>query len=376
MTDSSSVELGTFRGIHVRVSRAWAFIFLVVTLLLAERAASEFPAWTPGKRYSWGLCASLLFFLSVLIHELSRGLVAQANGIQVHSVTLQPFGGLARFAREALKPIEEFWIALTGPLVSLMTGAILLILAFMTETQLKSFSFMLREIGAINILLGVFNLLPGFPLDGGRVLRSAIWWFTGDFRKATYVATRFGQGVAGLFLFVGIFLLLEKRGLGLLWVLFGLYLFGAAWNGYRQAELRERLRAIHIQDVGWDELPFVPADQTATEFLDIHDFGARNRLFLVLNGEVIAGIITMELLRLLRSTLEEKDLQTVRLRDYMLPIERFERISPETDVVVALEQMEFANVPCLPVVKDNELQGFVSREAILEIIRQQFEDEL
>ncbi|MBX7218762.1 MAG: site-2 protease family protein [Blastocatellia bacterium] len=368
----SSIKLGTIMGIHVRLSRSWILVFGVTALLMSEYVRMEFPAWNPFQRYLWGLAASLLFFFSVLLHELGHSLAARFFGIRAQSITLHPFGGIAKLAREALTPVEEFWIALSGPGVNLLFGGLLAVLGLLTATTYKGVSFLMHEVSTINFVFGAFNLLPGFPLDGGRTFRALIWWLTKDYRKATQYAAVSGQILAALFMMFGIFFVFEKQGLGFIWFVMGLYLLSAARTGYEQAELRELLRTITVNDLGWEELPQVSKTLSLLEFLAQFDFGMRDRSFLVMDGQVIVGVVSLQEARLAHEQNQLTGEPIPTLADLMTPIERFERISPQTDLGSVVEKMEYSEVSLLPVVANNEFQGFVGREAITNIVRQRF----
>lgn len=369
----SAIGIGKILGITLRLHRAWIFVFLLFTFVLAGQVAGRFPGLNSFVQYGWGVVAALLFFISVVAHELGHCLASRAVGIRVHSITLHPLGGMARLAREANKPGEEFWIALAGPVMSCVLGVMLFQVAERAIAP-GAAQFVVREIGLINILLAVFNLLPSLPLDGGRLFRAIAWWVTKDYRKATRATAWVGQGIAALTLMIGLALLFSgKVGYAFWLVLFGVYLIMAARTGYQQAQLREALRTITVGELGWEDLPQIPMGMSLAEFLAYYDFGVRDRAFLAMNGQVIGGVVTLADARRLH---ESAFTGTPTVRDAMQPIERFERISPQTDLVSVFEKMEFAGVAHLPVVANNEFQGFIGRDAVVNLIRERLGSDL
>jgi len=195
-------KIGRVMGIPIYVSWTWFFIFVLITVTLATQFASDHPGWTPTEHWAVGIIASLLFFGSVLFHELGHSAVALRYKIKVVSITLFIFGGMARIASETKRPIEEFNIAIAGPLASFLLAAIFFGLAqpFAPNSMIAATCVWLWE---INALLGAFNLVPGMPLDGGRILRAIMWAKTKDFNRATQLASRSGQLLAYLLILSG-----------------------------------------------------------------------------------------------------------------------------------------------------------------------------
>src|SRR5258707_12458251 len=202
MPTSPGLRIGRILGIPIYVHASWMIIFVLITMSLAMQFTQEHPQWTTGQHWAVGIATSLLFFASVLFHELSHSMVARIYKIRVLSITLFVFGGVARIGREPAKAIQEFNIAIAGPLASLLlAGMFGLILKFPHGEMVGALANYLAQ---TNFWLAVFNLLPGFPLDGGRIFRAVIWGTTNDFTRATQVAGSSGKMIASAMIFIGI----------------------------------------------------------------------------------------------------------------------------------------------------------------------------
>lgn len=193
--------IGRLFGIQFRLHFTWFIIFFLVTGILIYPDYSHLSHWLIG------IVTSLLFFASVVVHEFAHGLVGRANGIPISSITLFIFGGIAQMTREPTRPAAEFKMALAGPLSSLILGVVFGVTWLLVRENGGPFSAVVSWLAIMNLILAVFNLIPGFPLDGGRVFRSVLWHFTGDFNRASRIATRVGQGFGYLFILGGILLI-------------------------------------------------------------------------------------------------------------------------------------------------------------------------
>src|SRR5262245_643146 len=202
MPTRSGLLIGKIFGIPIYLHASWVIIFVLITMTLQGQFAQEHPQWTAAQHWTVGIATSLLFFASVLFHELSHSVVARAYKIPVISITLFVFGGVARIGREPSKAIQEFNIAIAGPIASLfLAGAFFgLTLIFPYSAMAGALATWLAE---TNLSLALFNLVPGFPLDGGRILRAIVWGITKDFTKATKVAARSGKLIAYAMIMVG-----------------------------------------------------------------------------------------------------------------------------------------------------------------------------
>jgi len=240
----SGLPLGRLFGISLRLHYSWFIVFALITWALAASYFPEnYPTWSTATSIIAGAVTSLLFFGSVLAHELMHSVVAQRRGIPVHSITLFIFGGVSQMTDEPKQPGDELRIALAGPVTSLIIGGICWGIYFWSRGSLVFLSAVAFWLGWINVFLAGFNLIPGFPLDGGRVLRSIIWWRSGNLRRATKTASNIGRGVGYLFIFGGIFLVFWGLWINGLWLAFiGWFLENAAVGSYRQLALRDILQ--------------------------------------------------------------------------------------------------------------------------------------
>src|SRR5213594_2307034 len=218
----------------------------------------------------------LLFFAALLLHELAHSLLAKARGLRVRAITLFALGGVSQIETEASDAKSEFWIAIAGPVTSVVIGLVVLGTAWVngwkpgTEPATPVIS-VLVWLGYINILLAVFNMIPGFPLDGGRVLRAIVWWITGSPARATRVATAIGQFVAFAFIIFGLFRFFNGAGFGGLWLTFiGWFLLDAARSSYAQTEILKHLRGVRVRDVMTHDWPAIDSQTNLQTFVDEH----------------------------------------------------------------------------------------------------------
>ena len=225
----STIHLCKFFGIPVGINASWFLVIFLITFLLQSQFHLEFPLWSTGQTWILAGITGLFFFGSVLAHELAHSVVATFRGIPVYGITLFVFGGISNMAQEERYPWVEFVIAIAGPLLSIILGGVLIGVAYFTFSWSNPVSIVALTVGWANLALGIFNLMPGFPLDGGRVLLAIIWGFTGDYRLAMRIVTRTGQGLAILFIAGSVVWFLNSGEVAHLWMLLiGLFLFFAA----------------------------------------------------------------------------------------------------------------------------------------------------
>ncbi|HKS30049.1 MAG TPA: site-2 protease family protein [Pyrinomonadaceae bacterium] len=249
------IKLGRIFGIPIGLHYSWLIIALLVTLSLNSYFEATNPEWGVGVIWATAVVTGLLFFVAILLHELSHAAVAKARGLPVRSITLFALGGVAEIEKEAADAKTEFWMGIVGPITSAVIGVVSLGLAAAlgwapSETPQTPLVAMLMWLGVINIVLAIFNMLPGFPMDGGRVLRAIVWWMTGNVVRATRVAARVGQLVGFGLITFGIFRFFGGAGFGGLWLAFiGWFLVNAAGSAYAQVEANENSRGVKVGDV-------------------------------------------------------------------------------------------------------------------------------
>ncbi len=247
----STFRLFRVAGIDIGIHYTWIFIFIFFSWTLAQiYFPQQFPGWSTATYWITGVIAALLIFVSVLLHELAHSLVARTRGIPVHSITLFILGGVSNLEEEPEKPKAEFAMAIVGPLTSLVLAVIFWGLSQLPPDKTTPLTAILSYMAIINLFLGIFNLLPGFPLDGGRVLRSILWGSTGSLVRATNIAARVGQFFGWALIGLGIFLMISVSLFNGLWIAFiGWFLNSSADASRKEITLRERLSHIKVREL-------------------------------------------------------------------------------------------------------------------------------
>ena len=360
------LTLGKIAGISIRVHSSWFLVVALVTWSLAGGYyPQEYPGWGTAAYWSVGVITAILFFASVLSHELGHSVVALREGVPVRSITLFIFGGVAQIGREPPTAGAEFRIAIAGPLTSLGLAGIfnLLKLAIASNPILAA---PVTYLGRINLMLALFNLTPGFPLDGGRVLRAILWGLGRSFRKATRWASAIGQGVAFLFILFGMSQMFLGDFLNGLWIAFiGWFLNNAAESSYRQIALRDRLVGVAARDVMAQECPTVSGGLRLDRLVDGHILNTGRRCFFVIKNGELQGLIT---LHNVKRTPRDR-WHAVTVRQVMTPVDAVFWARPDEDVWALLQRMDEADVNQVPVMDDGRLVGMITREHLLRYIR-------
>jgi Zn-dependent protease/CBS domain-containing protein len=364
-----SVNIGKLFGIQLKLHFSWFIIFTLLTFALVA------PNWNSGFAWAIGVLTSLLFFASVLAHELAHSLVGRANGIPVSSITLFIFGGISTMTREASRPNAELKMAAAGPICSAVIGSICLANWFLNPGIPPLVARMTLWLAIMNFALAIFNLIPGFPLDGGRIFRSVLWRSTGDFTRATRIATRVGQGVGYAFIGGGIAIaVLYPLGLspfGLnwfsgLWIAFiGWFLQNAAKSSYQQTEWREILRKFTAAQVMTTDTPLVPPETTIHQLVTEYVFPRGQRLFLVASGGDFKGTLTIDDIK----AVSRPQWDTIQVSEVMTPLDKLASVSPTQDALSVLEQMTERNLNQIPVVSDGRVIGLISRDDLIRFLR-------
>lgn len=363
------VRLGRIFGIEIGLHFSWFIIAALLTMSLAAHLNSVNPAWTNGLIWTAAGVAALAFFAAILLHELSHAAVARARGIDVPSITLFALGGLARMSRDTADARTEFWMGLAGPVTSALIGIAALGLA-----SLLGWSFdatpgtpgmvMLVWFGFINITVAAFNMIPGFPLDGGRILRAIIWWRSGNQVRATRVAAALGQVVAIGFIMIGFLSFAFGGGFGGLWLAFiGLFLSDAARASAFEATVSEGLRGVRVEDVMSHECATVER-RTAVSDLAEEVLRTGKRCFFVMDDGRVAGMLTPKELR----AVPRDRWPSTPAADAMQPVERLHHIDADAPVTQALDAIAREDVNQLPVLEQGRLRGVISRDQILRLL--------
>jgi Zn-dependent protease len=296
MEGRNSIRVGRVAGIDIRVHSTWLIVFALVSWSLAQGYfPSAYPGWDTAAYWLAGVVSALALFASVLVHELAHSLVAQARGLRVRSITLFIFGGVSNLTAEATRPQDEFLISIVGPLSSfLLAAAFWAAGASALAPAASTVGAVLGYLAFVNLLLGAFNLVPGFPLDGGRVLRSIIWAATGSLRRATQIASFVGQGAGWALIFWGVSQALGGALLNGMWTAFvGWFLNGAAESARQEQALRESLRGVRVADL-MDPRPVTASPQTSIhEFVFGHVLREGRRSLLVVEDGQLRGLVSI-----------------------------------------------------------------------------------
>ena len=358
-----SFHVGTIAGIKIYINFSWLIILVLLTVSLA---ITWFPLSTPGLStaayYLLGFIAAILLFVSVLVHELAHSLVARARGLPVKSISLFIFGGVSNIEREPRSPGVEFQMAIVGPIASLVIGVISWLIALAIGGSVPPLTAILAYLGIANILLGLFNLIPGFPLDGGRVLRSIIWKVSGSLRTATRWAARVGIVVAFLFIFWGIWQFFSGNILGGIWIGFiGWFLLTASQSANTEVALQSMLQGVQVADVMRPVTVSAVPTLTLRQLVDGYLLPLGLRAIPVVQDERLLGLVTLAEVRGVPR--EQWDATTVA--QVMIPLDRLHTISPDQSLNEALPMLVSRDVNQAPVIQNGRLVGMLSREMVM-----------
>jgi Zn-dependent protease/CBS domain-containing protein len=375
----NGLSLGRVFGINIRIDWSWLVIMVLVTWNLSTVFADNRPSWSPGLRWGTAVVAARLFFVSLLAHEMAHSLGARRRGIPVKRITLFLFGGVSNIEREPDSPKSEFLITIVGPLMSFVIGIVLLLIVNvaakpLSETvstptsavkELGPLWLLMLWLGLINVLLAFFNLIPGFPLDGGRALRSILWAAIGDLRQATRWASGVGQFVAAAFIVIGVSMAfgvdIPFFGTGLiggLWLIFiGWFLNTAAVQSYQQVVIQDVLEDVPVARIMQITPPTVTPDITVSMRVHDHVMQHDDHAFPVLEGTQLIGLVTLEDVR----KVARHEWESVTVRQIMTPFKDLVIVTPEEEASSAWEKISSGDCRQLPVLRDGKMVGLLRR---------------
>jgi Zn-dependent protease/predicted transcriptional regulator len=369
----SNIKLGRIAGIEIGLHFSWFIIAFLIAFSLAAHFRAVRPDWGEGVVWGISIATSVLFFVTLLLHELAHSLVAKARGLKVKAITLFALGGVSQIETEPETAGGEFWIAIVGPLTSLVIGFALLAIARAWGAVLTPGrepvtpgAAIALWLGYINVLLGIFNMIPGFPLDGGRVLRSVVWWITKKPDKSTRIAARIGEAVAILFVVYGLFRFFVGANFGGLWLAFiGWFLLEASRSSYAQVGIIAGLRDHRVGEIMESDCTPVEGYLSLRDFVDHYVLHSPSRCFVVSKENHVAGIITpSEVRHVSREKWDQTSVQSV-----MRPLDNLRKVPPEMPALKALELMTRDNLNQLAVVSEGHLLGIFSRGQILRFLQ-------
>jgi Zn-dependent protease/predicted transcriptional regulator len=367
----TDIKLGRVFGIDIGLNYSWFLIAFLIVLSVAGEFSAAHKDWSQGLIWSLAIVTALLFFVSLLLHELAHSLVAKSHNLPVRSITLFALGGVSQIEKNPSDARTEFWMAIVGPITSCILGGLCLGAAMWSgwtpgasaATPLVS---MLVWLGYINCGLGIFNLIPGYPLDGGRVLRAILWWKTGNADQSTRIAARIGEGVGFAFIAFGMMQVFGGAGLNGLWIAFiGWFLIQAAAESYREVETVPFLTRRHVADLMSSDCPTVDGNLDIQHFVDDEMLRTGKRCFLVQENGAFAGLITPHEIK----HVERNLWPSTKLSSVMLPAARLRTVKPETSLKDALDVMATGDLNQLPVLANGRLRGMVSRSQVLQLFQ-------
>lgn len=373
------IPLGRVAGIRLGADWSVLIIFALVATQLGMAALPAWhPGWSAGLTWAVALGAAVLFFVSILLHELSHSLVAKAMGMKVRGITLFIFGGVSQIEGEAPSPKAEFLIAIVGPLTSIVLGVVGLmgatalgasVLADAGPENLQSLlqglspgTTLLLWLGLMNMILGLFNMVPGFPLDGGRVLRSLLWWGSGSLETATRWAARAGQAVAFALMAWGVVVLFSGNPVGGLWrILIGWFLNNAAKSSYQQMRVHQALQGVPVRRIMRSDLTHVSPDLAVGALVRDHIMRGDQRCFPVLSDDRLRGLVCLADVR----RVPEAEWDRTTLEQIMTPADDLVTVEIGDPADEALRMLGEREVDQLPVLEGGRLAGVLRRQDLV-----------
>ncbi len=354
-----STKLFTIFGIDIKIHFTWWFVFI---LLAWSLSASFFPHYFPEQTeimyWTMGIVASLLLFVSVLLHELSHSLVAQAKRIKVESITLFFFGGVAGITKEEMKPSTELQMALAGPIFSLFLGGIFLLIYKFNGNFLfvEAISFYLYR---LNFILAIFNLIPGYPLDGGRAFRAILYWYYKDLKKATKIAVAGGKFFAGFLIILGIMGLISGVGAGLWFIFLGGFLYFIAGVSYEQVVLKDVLEDVPIKELMEKKIPKLSPEMEFSKF--VKKYANRDEDVFVIKGKKFIGLLDLKKIEQMPLKMQE----LIKLKQISMPLHQIKCLKKDDNAYTAFKKFAEQGLEVLPVMENDKFLGVVSRKLMM-----------
>jgi Zn-dependent protease len=360
------ISLGRVLGIPIELDYSWFLIFALVAWTLASGYfPSELKNWPTAEYWIVGIATAIVFFLSVVLHELGHSIVARHYGIPVSSIKLFVFGGVSQIETEPPSAKAEFVMAVAGPLVSFVLAGVFagLSAAFASVAPLLALA---KYLAYINAALGLFNLTPGFPLDGGRVFRAIVWGITHNLRRATVIAGTAGHFIGFLFILYGVYQVFSGNFINGLWIGFiGWFLENAAMSQLQQQSLHDLLAGRRVSQAMSTSYTSVPPDMMLQTLVDHHVLGNGQRSFVVKEGDQVDGLLTLHGIK----GLPRAEWPTTTAAQAMIPLAQVKWIQPDEELWAAIEEMNHDGVNQLPVMTNGHIEGMLRREDIISYLR-------
>ena len=358
--------MGKIIGIPVGIDYSWFLIFALLTWLLATSYyPAEFSKWPVIQYWIVGGVTVILLFASVLLHELGHSVVALRYKVPVRRITLFIFGGVSEITTEPPNAMAEFWIAIAGPVVSFLLAILFALLepVFSHQAPLLALA---KYLSYINLALGIFNLLPGFPLDGGRVFRAIVWGIAHNFRRATFVAANVGRLFAFLFILGGVWMIFTGNVGNGIWIAFtGWFLDSAASAQIRQQNIHDLLGDRRVMDAMRHDYTVVDPGTTLEQLVTEHILGIGRRNLIVEQNGMVLGMLTLHEIK----KIARPDWPNTIASQIMIPMEKLKWVSPTTELIDALGEMDRDGVSQLPVMVNGQIQGILGRDDVINFLR-------
>ena len=367
----SSIRLGKLFGIEIGLHYSWFLIALLITMSLGSQFQASHAEWGSNVIWALSVLTALLFFVTLLAHEMSHALVARARGLTTKAITLFALGGVAQIEKEPEDAKTEFLVGIVGPFSSAVIGVASLGIAWAVgwhigATPGTALEAMFVWLGYINLSLAAFNMIPGYPLDGGRILRSILWLASRDAVRATERAAAVGKVIALLFIALGIFQFFRGAGFGGLWIAFiGWFLLQAATASASSVALTAGLKGVKVSDVMTADCVTLDGNMNVEQFVENYLLRSGKRCFVVQQNGQMAGLVTAHEIK----ELERPRWPYTTLADIMRPLDELHTVAPTTPVMEALETMGRDDVNQLPVVSGNHLDGIITRANVLHFLQ-------
>ncbi len=358
----TKISLGRIFGIVVDLDYSWFLVFGLVTWVLAvSYYPAEFKNWSLGEYWLMGALTAIMLFVSVLLHELGHSVVAKRFGISVPRITLFIFGGVSQIAAEPTNAAADFWITAAGPAVSFALAAIFWELRpiFASAPPLLALT---KYLALLNLMLGAFNLIPGFPLDGGRVFRAIVWGITRNFQRATAIAALTGRFFGFFLIFIGVWQVLAGNFLNGLWIAFiGWYLESAATSQVQQQMVKDLLAGHKVSEMMSRDCTRISGDLMLQDLVDKHVLGGGHRCFVVTRGDETIGLVTLsEIKKVSRSSWS-----TTNVAQIMIPSDKLTSTPANAEAWTTVESMGRNGINQLPVVEGSKIIGVLSLDDLV-----------
>jgi len=359
------ISIGKILGIPIYLDYSWFLILALLTWMLAQNYFPlEFKNWTKFSYWTVGFITSIFFFLSILLHEFGHSIIAIKYKIKVKRITLFLFGGIAEISNEPSKSSADFWIAVAGPITSFILAAFFYLSAkAFVHNQYVAASF--QYLAFINFILAIFNLIPGFPLDGGRILRAIVWAITKNFKRATIIAANAGRIFGLLFIMFGVFQIFQNNVFNGLWIVFiGWFLEIAAMSQIQKQVLNGLLFGHQVHEALSNDYGIVYPDSAVQEIIENHFIGANRRNLLVKDDNIMVGFLTPGLI----NSVSIKDRQNKTVKDIMIPLQDINNINSTEPLLEALRSINENDVSVVPVIENGNCIGILNHNSITQFI--------